>query len=427
MTTAKLEIPPKLIPVFTGDYRYRGAFGGRGSAKTRTFAKMTAVRAMMFAQAGVSGVILCGREFMNSLEDSSMEEIKQAIKETPWLYAFFEIGEKYIRTRDRRVSYVFCGLRHNLDSIKSKARILIAWIDEAESVSEMAWSKLLPTVRAENSEVWVTWNPEDEESPTNKRFRISPPDNANIVEMNYTDNPWFPAVLEQERMNDYNRLDGATYQWVWEGAYRKNSQSQIFAGRYEVREFEHGSDWDGPYSGLDFGFSQDPTAAVQCWIHGDMLYIEYEAGKVGLELDHTANYICDRIPEFGRETVRADSARPESISYLKRVDHDGKRKHMPGIVGVEKGKGSVEDGVEFIKSFAMVVIHPRCQETAREFQRYSYKVDRLTGDVTKVILDKFNHYIDAIRYALEPIMKARGKIKISDAAKARAMRYTRRR
>ena len=423
MTTARLEVPPKLIPVFTGDYRYRGAYGGRGSAKTRTFAKMTAVRAMMFAQAGISGSILCGREFMNSLEDSSMEEIKQAIRETPWLDAFFDIGEKFIRTKDRRVSYVFCGLRHNLDSIKSKARILIAWIDEAESVSEMAWSKLLPTVRAENSEVWITWNPEDEESPTNPRFRRNPPDNACIVEMNYSDNPWFPAVLEQERLNDYNRLDGPTYSWVWEGEYRKNSQAQIFAGKYEVREFNHGDDWDGPYNGLDFGFSQDPTAATQCWIHGDVLYVEFEAGKTGLELDHTADYICKRIPSFDRETVRADSARPESISYLKRADPDGKRKNMPGIIGVDKGKGSVEDGIEFIKSFAMVVIHPRCQETAREFQRYSYKVDRLSGDVTKVILDKFNHYIDSIRYGLEQVMKNRGKIRISDKAKARAMRH----
>lgn len=423
MTTARLEIPPKLIPVFTGDYRYRGSYGGRGSAKTRTFAKMTAVRAMMFAQAGISGSILCGREFMNSLEDSSMEEIKQAIRETPWLDAFFDIGEKFIRTKDRRVSYVFCGLRHNLDSIKSKARILIAWIDEAESVSEMAWSKLLPTVRAENSEVWITWNPEDEESPTNQRFRMQPPENACIVEMNYSDNPWFPDVLEQERLNDYNRLDGPTYTWVWEGAYRKNSMAQIFAGKYEVREFTHGDDWDGPYNGLDFGFSQDPTAATQCWIHGDVLYVEFEAGKTGLELDHTADYICKRIPSFDRETVRADSARPESISYLKRADPDGKRKNMPGIIGVDKGKGSVEDGIEFIKSFAMVVIHPRCQETAREFQRYSYKVDRLSGDVTKVILDKFNHYIDSIRYGLEQVMKNRGKIRISDKAKARAMRH----
>ena len=136
---ARIELPTKLIPVFTGPARYRGAWGGRGSGKTRGFALMSAVRAYMFAEAGVSGTVLCAREYMNSLEDSSMEEIKQAIRETPWLNDYFEIGERFIRTKNRRVDYTFCGLRHNLDSIKSKARVLIAWVDEAEGVSEIAW------------------------------------------------------------------------------------------------------------------------------------------------------------------------------------------------------------------------------------------------------------------------------------------------
>src|SRR5690606_7819585 len=155
MSVAKIELPPKLIPVFSGPARYRGAHGGRGSAKTRSFAKMTAVRAYMFAEAGISGVMLGAREYMNSLEESSMEEIKQAIRSEPWLDAYFDIGEKFIRTKNRRVSYVFAGLRHNLDSIKSKARILIAWVDEGENVSEVAWQKLTPTVREFGSEIWV--------------------------------------------------------------------------------------------------------------------------------------------------------------------------------------------------------------------------------------------------------------------------------
>ncbi|SQC88096.1 phage terminase [Klebsiella pneumoniae] len=113
------------------------------------FAKMSAVKAYQYAECGISGVIVCGREFMNSLEESSMEEVKQAIRETPFLNDYFDIGEKYIRTKNRLVSYVFCGLRHNLDSIKSKVRILLAWVDEAESVSDTAWNKLDPTVREE--------------------------------------------------------------------------------------------------------------------------------------------------------------------------------------------------------------------------------------------------------------------------------------
>ncbi|NNI44251.1 PBSX family phage terminase large subunit, partial [Pasteurella multocida] len=380
----------------------RGSFGGRGSAKTRTFAKMTAVVAYQRAMNNESGVILCGREFMNSLEDSSLEEVKQAIRAESFLNDFFEIGEKYIRTKCGRVSYIFSGLRHNLDSIKSKARILLAWVDEAESVSEMAWSKLIPTVREHNSEIWLTWNPEKRDSATDKRFRQFPPDSSVIVEMNYTDNPWFPDVLEQERLNDKKRLDDATYRWIWEGAYLEASEAQIFNGKYEELEFKPNQDFNGPYFGLDFGFAKDPTAAVKCWVFDNNLYIEYEAGKTGLELDHTAGFMKERVPDIEKYILRADSARPESISYLK-------RNGIPRIEGVKKWSGSVEDGIEHIKSYKKVYIHPRCKETLREFRLYSYKTDRLTGDVLPTVLDEHNHYIDAIRYALNPLMQHMGR------------------
>ncbi|AFI45248.1 PBSX family phage terminase large subunit [Pasteurella multocida] len=397
----QIEIPPKLTPVFSKpNMRYRGSFGGRGSAKTRTFAKMTAVVAYQRAMNNESGVILCGREFMNSLEDSSLEEIKQAIRSEPFLEAFFEIGEKFVRTKCGRISYVFTGLRHNLDSIKSKARILLAWVDEAESVSEIAWQKLLPTVRESNSEVWVTWNPEKKGSATDLRFRQSIPENAMIVEMNYTDNPWFPDVLEQERLNDKKRLDDATYRWIWEGAYLEASEAQIFKGKYEELEFKPNQDFNGPYFGLDFGFAKDPTAVVKCWVFDNNLYIEYEAGKTGLELDHTADFVKERVPDIERHILRADSARPESISYLK-------RNGIPRIEEVKKWSGSVEDGIEHIKSYRKVYIHPRCKETLREFRLYSYKTDRLTGDVLPTVLDEHNHYIDAIRYALNPLIQSK--------------------
>lgn len=407
MSTARLELPPKLIPVFAGSARYRGAYGGRGSAKTRTFALMTAVRGYMFAEAGVSGQILCGREFMNSLEDSSMEEVKQAIRSVPWLDDYYEIGEKFIRARNKRVWYTFSGLRHNVDSIKSKARILIAWIDEAENVSKTAWQKLTPTVRETGSEIWITWNPEKDGSPTDTRFRKSPPVNSKIVEMNYTDNPWFPDVLEEERQNDQLILDDQTYAWIWEGAYRENSEAQILAGKYRVAEFEPAADWDGPYFGVDWGFSQDPTAGVKLWIHDNRLYVEHEAGKVGLENDDIADYLIGRLPEIEKHAVRADSARPETISHVKQTG-EGKRKSIPRITGVEKWKGSVEDGIAHLRSYKEIIIHPRCKEFLREARLYSYKVDRLSGDVMTDIVDAHNHYIDATRYALGPMIKRAG-------------------
>lgn len=401
----KIQIPPKLIDVFDGKARYRGAYGGRGSGKTQNFALMTAIRGYIFGMSGVSGGILCGREYMNSLEDSSLEEIKQAIRQYPFLQAYYEIGDKYVRSRDRRIEYKFAGLRNSLDSIKSKARILIAWIDEAESVSEIAWQKLLPTVRSDDSEIWVTWNPEREGSPTDDRFRRHPPEGAKIIELNYSDNPWFPKVLDEERINDRRRLDDNTYAWIWEGAYRQNSAAQVFANKYEVRDFVASKDWDGPYQGIDFGFAQDPTAAIRCWIKDECIWIEYEAGRSGLELDDTADHIIRRIPDFDRYTIRADSARPESISYLR-------RNGLPRIKPCEKGKGSVEDGIEHMKSYRMIIVHPRCKETINELRKYSYKVDRLSGDIHPSIVDAFNHYIDATRYALEPVMKSRRGLKI---------------
>ncbi len=399
MTATRLEIPPKLIPVFTGDARYRAAYGGRGSAKTRTFALMTAVRGYMAAQAGQSGVILCAREHLNSLDESSLEEVKQAIRSVDWLDSYYEIGEKFVRTKNKRVSYVFAGLRTNLDSIKSKARILIAWIDEGEQVSEVAYQKLMPTVREEGSEVWVTWNPEKDGSPTDTRLRKNPPDNAKIVEMGFSDNPWFPSTLEAQRLEDQQRLDPATYSWIWEGTYLENSDAQVFANKVIVRDFDPRPDWDGPYYGGDFGFSQDPTAAVEIWIHGGNLYVHREAFKIALELDDTADFVCKKIPGFDKEVSRWDSARPESISHLKRHG-------LPKSQSVKKWAGSVEDGIQHLRSYQHIVIHPRCENMRKEARMYSYKVDRLTGDVTSKVQDEHNHGWDAVRYGIQPMITA---------------------
>ncbi|HGN0110156.1 TPA: PBSX family phage terminase large subunit [Proteus mirabilis] len=393
--TVDLPIPAKLVPVFAKEgVRYRGAFGGRGSAKTRTFAMMSAVKAYQAAEQGISGVILCGREFMNSLEESSMEEVKQAIRSIPWLNDYFDIGEKYIRTKCKRVNYVFCGLRHNLDSIKSKARILLAWVDEAESVSDLAWKKLRPTVRESGSEIWVTWNPEKDGSATDKRFRKTPPKNSIIVEMNYNDNPWFPDVLEEERLDDLNSLEYSDYAWIWEGAYLENSDKQVLANKYVVQSFPDDL-WqkaDRLLFGADFGFAKDPNTLLRQFILNDCLYIEYEAYGIGVELDHMPAFY-DKIPESRKWPIKADSARPETISYLKRQGFN--------ISAAKKWQGSVEDGITHLRGFKQIIIHPRCKETAKEARLYSYKTDRITGEVLPVIEDKNNHCWDAVRYGLD--------------------------
>lgn len=408
MSSVQVQIIPKLIPVFTQErVMYRSSWGGRGSGKTRSFAKMTAIRGYMYAEAGISGVILCGREYMNTLSDSSMEEIKQAIQEEPFLNDYYECGENYIRSKNRKISYIFTGLRHNLDSIKSKARILLCWVDEAESVSQTAWDKLEPTIRGiDEAEIWVTWNPEKKGSPCDKKFRhekIYDPDTGELIgvgcEINWRDNPRFPKVLDRQRRLAKKNLTPERYNWIWEGDYLEESEAQVFRGKYVIEEFTPDYQrWNGPYQGLDFGFSTDPAAGVQAFIHNNKLYIYRDFSKVGLELDDTTEYALKHIPDYAKYQIRADNARPESISHLK-------KKGLPKIVPCTKGKGSVEDGVAFIQSFEQVVIHPQCKATAHEFKTYSYKVDKLTNEVLPILMDENNHIIDALRYGLENARK----------------------
>lgn len=400
---ARIEELPKLTRNFARPARTRVFKGGRGSGKTRGLALRSALRVYQLAEMGVEGVFLASREHLNSLDESSMEEIKAAIRSIDWLESYFDIGEKYIRTRNRRIGYAFAGLRHNLDSIKSKARIIGNWTDEAENVSEVGWRKLIPTIREEGpgwqAENWISLNPESPESATHKRFIENPPEDCIVTTVNWSDNRWFPEILNRQRLED-RRVRPETYDHVWEGAFLTLTDAQVFGGKFAVQDFEPGPDWDGPYQGGDFGFSQDPTAAVRCWIAAGCLWVEYEAGKKKLELDDYSSFIGERIPGFDRHVTRWDSARPENISHIKRHG-------LPRAEAVEKWPGSVEDGIAYMRNFERIVIHSRCEQTAREFRLYSHKVDKLSGDIKPDILDANNHYIDATRYALGPMVKRR--------------------
>ena len=404
---AEIKIPAKIARNFASNARYHVLKGGRGSAKTRAAAAWCAVRAISHAQSGRRGVILCGREHLNSLEESSLPELKETILSHEWMVPLFDMGEKYIRTACGSVSFAFAGLRHNLDSLKSKARILDAWIEEAENVSETAWRKLIPTIREEGSKIVITYNPESPESATHRRFVASEHADIAVTHVNWRDNPWFPEVLNAERLRDKVNSP-ETYEHVWEGAFYTMTNAQIFAGKIEVKEFEPQPGWDGPYYGGDFGFSQDPTAAVEVWIAGDEIFIRREAFKIGLELDDTAPFVSQQILGFEQHVSRWDNSRPESISHLKRHG-------MPRVQAVDKWKGSVEDGIAYLRSFRKIVIHPECVNMQREARLYSHKVDRLTGDVTTQIVDAHNHGWDAVRYALAPMIRHRAKGKTETA------------
>jgi phage terminase large subunit len=275
MATLQIKLPPKLIPVFAGEAMYRGAHGGRGSGKTRSFAKMAAVWGVRCSEANEPGVIVCGREFMNSLDDSSLAEVKAAIFEEPWLSSKYDVGEKYIRTNDGKIYFAFVGLRHNLDSIKSKARIRLLWVDEAEPVSDTAWTKTINTVREEGSEVWVTWNPERKKSATNKRFRIDPPKHSKIIQLNWRDNPRFPNTLNVKRLDDLEKRPDQ-YEHVWEGDYVTAVEGAYFA-KHLI---------EAKNSGRIAFFGKDPLMTVRAF---------WDIGGTGAKADAVAIWIAQFI------------------------------------------------------------------------------------------------------------------------------------
>lgn len=277
MSIARLRLPAKLVPVFEGVADVRGAYGGRGSAKTRTFAMMTAVRAHMWDRAGDEGIILCGRQFMNSLDESSLEEIKAAIRSEDWLLPHFDIGEKYVRTKSGRIAYKFTGLDRNIDSVKSKARIKLAWIDEAEPVTEEAWSKLIPTLREEDSELWLTWNRERKNSATNKRFGGVTDERTKIVEMNWRDNPWFPEILNRVRLKDLAERPGQ-YEHVWEGGYKTVTEGAYYAEALILAK-----------QAKRIGeVEADPLMALRAW---------WDIGGTGQKADATAIWVGQYVGE----------------------------------------------------------------------------------------------------------------------------------
>ena len=392
----QIILPDKLVPVFElprGEVQYRGAYGGRGSGKSFNFAKMAATWGYMEPLR-----ILCTREYQGSIRESFYAELKSAIMSETWLSNAFTVGSDFIRGKNG-TEFIFMGLRRSINSVRSLAQIDLTIVEEAEDVPENSWLMLEATVfRRPKSELWPIWNPRKKGSPVDARFRLNPPKNGLIVEMNYVDNKFFPPALEILRAREEERLDPDTYAHVWEGAYLTNSVAQVFNGKWRVADFVPGADWDGPYQGGDFGFSQDPLAAVRVWIHDETLFVEYEAGDINIELDDAPTFLDVRIPGWSSFVSRWDNARPESISHFQ--------KHgMERAEAADKWNGSVEDGIQFIRSFRQIVIHPRCVETRKEMQLYSYKVDRFTGDVLPVLVDAHNHYCDAIRYALSPIIK----------------------
>lgn len=373
--------------------RFRVLKGGRGAAKSWSIARVLVVEALRQPMS-----VLCCREIQNSIRASVHKVLANQIRSLG-LQQWYDIDVRQVRAFNGS-AFDFEGLFQNVDKIKSFEGADICWIEEAESISANSWEILEPTLRRPSSQFLVNYNPDAAGAPTHTMFSIAPRPDALVEHVTYVDNPWLTDPLR--RAMEYLRsVDYDAYRHVWEGECRAFSDAQILRGKFFVEEFDICDDWSGPYLGLDFGFSQDPTAGVRAYIAERTLYISHEAWGLRCDIDATPALLDGLGEDARRHTIRADCARPESISYLQRHGY-------PGVTAAPKWPGSVEDGVAHLRSYERIIVHPRCEHVLEEARLYAFKVDRLTGAVLPDIVDKFNHCMDALRYALAPLIKQGG-------------------
>jgi phage terminase large subunit len=388
-TTLRIETPRWAVPLFE-PARYKAAHGGRGSGKSHFFAEMLIEEHIMDPNRRT----VCVREVQKSLAQSVKRLLEDKIKKLGVESAFI-VQESMIKSAHGSGIIIFQGMQnHTSDSIKSLEGYDCAWVEEAQSLSQRSLDLLRPTIRKEGSQLWFTWNPSAATDPVDALLRgDKPPPDATVVEVNYQDNPWFPDVLKAEMEYDRGR-DYEKYEHVWLGKYLQNSDTRVFKN-WTVEDFETPADATLRF-GADWGFASDPTVLIRCFIEGRTLYVDHEAYMVGCEIVNTPELFF-QIPESERWPIVADSARPETISYM--------RSHgFPKIMAAVKGPKSLEEGVEWLKSFD-IVVHPRCQHTIDELTLYSYKKDALTDAVLPVLEDKDNQLIDALRYACESVRR----------------------
>ena len=395
-----IPIPKKIYGLWESNKRHKVAEGGRGSAKSYSIHGLFAALSMQR-----KARILVTRETQNSLTDSSLAVLKRVITDWGWSGLFDDTkhGLKCVNGSE----FIFRGLQKP-DRIKSLDDVQYCIVEEAHAITQRAIDFLIPTIRNDGSEMWWLYNRDLESDPVQTTLIDSGRPDVEHVHLTYKDNPFFPEVLRSEmewdKANDYEK-----YEWVWLGEPREVTDAQVFKGKFRVATFETPNDVDRFYFGADWGFSQDPSTLVRAFIRNQILWIDHEAYGVGVDNEDLPE-LFDVVPRVREWPIVGDSQRPDIMSGL--------RKHGFVIQGAKKGAGSVEAGVAFLRSFRGVMIHDRCRHTAEEFKLYSYKTDKLTGEVLPVLEDKHNHIIDALRYALERTMRAAGSVGSAAAAEA---------
>lgn len=391
---SRIRFPKKFEALFQPEkVRYRIFYGGRGGAKSWCFA-----RALLAKGTKSPMRILCAREFQTSIKDSVHKLLSDQIYELN-MESFYEITQTTIRGLNG-TEFIFAGIKNNTNNIKSIEGIDVAWVEEAQSVSANSWNVLIPTIRKQDSEIWVSFNPELPTDDTWKRFVESPPESSVVVKVNWNDNPWFPETLNLERLSLKSR-DLSAYNNVWEGATRNTVDGAIFGKEMEQAELENRIT-NVPYDPskpchavFDLGWA-DNTA---CWI------IQY----VGFDI-RVLRYFEDN-----QKTIQHYLSLMQTFGYIYDtiwLPHDGAAKSLgtgksiEEIVRATGLKVQILDRVPITDSInAARTIFPRCyfdrkntEEGLNCLRHYRYDVDEHGTFSQKPLHDIYSHGADAWRY-----------------------------
>jgi len=398
----QMQTPRAFLPLLQHK-RYKGIHGGRGGGKSHILGELLLEEHLLYP--GTRSA--CIREVQRSLDQSVKRLLEDKIRKYSLEHEFTVKNTHIVAPGDGII--IFEGMQdHTSDSIKSLEAFRIGWFEEAQTASRRSLELLRPTFfRVPRSELWFSWNPRNAKDPVDQMFRGPAKldaDDAVCIEVSYKDNPWMPPGLLKEMQSDYLR-DTDKYNHVWLGGYESQSEARVF------RNWKIGATPTPPpdtvfYIGADWGYSIDPTVAVRVWLQDTTIYVTHEAKvggydmqdrvlEPGIEIDDIPAFFQQHIPGIAEWPCTADSARPETISYLKRHG-------LPNIKASIKGANSVIEGVRFIQNYD-IVVEPRCEWTIHELSTYSYKRDSRTQMITPILEDKKNHVIDALRYALEDV------------------------
>ena len=380
--------------------------GGRSSTKSWSVANYFIGEAKDTAQR-----FLCARELQSSISASVHQLLKDRIYGFD-LEDYFKITDDKIRSY-KGSNFVFKGLRANLVELKGLEGINKTWIEEGESLSQDCIDILLPTIMRSKPIIIITFNPNLDTDPIITNFvepylskRPGIGDMIAYCHLTYKDNPYFTDA-ERMLMEHHKKTDFERYEWMWEGKYKQYAEALVFKDKYVVDDFETPPDMQF-YFGADYGFHPDPATLVRCFINNNKLFIDYEFYSDTVEIDQLPE--CYKaVPKSDEWIIRGDASRPDTISYLNN--------HGYNVEAAEKGPGSVEDGIAFLRSFEKIVIHPRCKGAIHDFGNYKHKQDRLTREVLPILIDKHNHIPDSLRYALEPYIKS--EVSILDVFKGK--------